>query len=128
MTHAEAASNRDGRWMHDNYGPVIWGGSGERWDLLQLEPHGPSDGGEQLRQRIAALLSAKEPVLAADDRLAFRGLISIEVRGQALAVQIDADGRSWALMADLLQRYDLPAQWDADQRKLLIAAADVAPT
>ena len=22
MTHAEAASNRDGRWMHDNYGPV----------------------------------------------------------------------------------------------------------
>ena len=23
MTHAEAASNRDGRWMHDNYGPVI---------------------------------------------------------------------------------------------------------
>ena len=28
MTHAEAASNRDGRVMHDNYGPVIWGGSG----------------------------------------------------------------------------------------------------
>ena len=25
MTHAEAASNRDGRWRHDNYGPVIWG-------------------------------------------------------------------------------------------------------
>ena len=23
VTHAEAASNRDGRWMHDNYGPVI---------------------------------------------------------------------------------------------------------
>ena len=35
MTHAEEASNRDGRWMHDNYGPVIWGGTGERWDLLQ---------------------------------------------------------------------------------------------
>ena len=43
-------------------------------------------------------------------------------------MQIDADGRSWALMADLLQRYDLPAQWDADQRRVLIAAADVAPT
>jgi hypothetical protein len=30
MTHAEAASNRDGRVMHDNYGPVIWGSIGER--------------------------------------------------------------------------------------------------
>ena len=36
MTHAEAASNRDGRVMHDNYGPMIWGGTGERWDLLWL--------------------------------------------------------------------------------------------
>ena len=24
MTHAEAASNRDGRVMHDNYGPLMW--------------------------------------------------------------------------------------------------------
>ena len=52
MTHAEAASNRDGRWMHDNYGPVIWGGTGERWDLLQLSKNGATDGGEQLRHRI----------------------------------------------------------------------------
>ena len=44
MTHAEAASNRDGRWMHDNYGPVIWGGTGERWDLLQLSKNGATDG------------------------------------------------------------------------------------
>ena len=128
MTHAEAASNRDGRWMHDNYGPVIWGGTGERWDLLQLEPDGASDGGDQLRQRIAAVLSAEEPVLPANDRLAFRGITSIEARGRELPVQIDADGRSWALMADLLERYDLQAHWDADQRRVLIAAEDVAPT
>ena len=128
MTHAEAASNRDGRWMHDNYGPVIWGGTGERWDLLQLEPNGASDGGDQLRQRIAAVLSAEEPVLPANDRLAFRGITSIEARGRELPVQIDADGRSWALMADLLERYDLQAHWDADQRRVLIAAEDVAPT
>ena len=128
MTHAEAASNRDGRWMHDNYGPVIWGGTGERWDLLQLEQHGPSDGGEQLRQRIAALLNGDELAPPASDRLAFRGVTSIEARGQELSVQIDADGRSWGLMADLLQRYDLSAHWDADQRRVLIAAADVAPT
>ena len=47
MTHAEAASNRDGRVMHDNYGPVVWGGKGERWDLLQLAKNGPLDGGKQ---------------------------------------------------------------------------------
>ena len=58
MTHAEPASNREGRWMHDNYGPVIWGGTGERWDRCSWAD-GPSDGGEQLRQRIAALLSAE---------------------------------------------------------------------
>ena len=128
MTHAEAASNRDGRWMHDNYGPVIWGGTGERWDLLQLEQHGTSDGGEQLRQRIAALLSGDELAPPASDRLAFRGFTSIEARGKKLSVQIDADGRSWALMVDLLQRYDLSPQWDANQRRVLIAANDVAPT
>ena len=41
MTHAQATSNRDGRVMHDNYGPMIWGGTGDRWDLLQLEKNGP---------------------------------------------------------------------------------------
>ena len=46
MTHAEAASNGDGRWMHDNYGPVIWGGTEERWDLLQLSKNGSADGGD----------------------------------------------------------------------------------
>ena len=46
--------------------------------------------------------------------MAFRGLTSIEACGEELSVQIDADGRSWALMVDLLQRYDLSAQWDDD--------------
>ena len=32
LTHAEAASNRDGRIMHENYGPMAWGGDGQRWD------------------------------------------------------------------------------------------------
>lgn len=128
MTHAEAASNRDGRPMHDNYGPVIWGGTGERWDLLQLEQNGSDDGGEQLRQWIEALLSEEAPAPLETDRLAFHGVTSIKARGKELPVQIDADGRSWALMVDLLQRYDLAAHWDPDQRRVLIAAADVAPT
>ena len=61
MTHAEAASNRDGRWMHDNYGPVIWGGTGERWDFLQLTKGGPPTGGDELRERIRRLLLEPEP-------------------------------------------------------------------
>ena len=89
MTHAEAASNRDGRVMHDNYGPVIWGGTGERWDLLQLERDGPTNG---------------------------------------CLVEIDAEGRSWAPAADLLERYEIPHVWDAVQRRLLIGSRDVVPT
>ena len=33
---------------------MIWCGTAERWDLLQLEKNGPSNGVEQLRQRIRA--------------------------------------------------------------------------
>ena len=50
MTHAEAASLKDGSTSHDNYGPKGWGGTGERWDLWQLkkgEPNG--SGGNELR-------------------------------------------------------------------------------
>ena len=127
MTHAEAASNRDGRVMHDNYGPMIWGGTGERWDLLQLQKNGPSDGGEQLRQRIRALLRG-DPSPTPASPLAFKGDTVIQVRGADLAVQIDALGRSWALAADLLSRYEIPYAWDASLRRILIGALDVAPT
>uniref|UniRef100_UPI00352D743D hypothetical protein n=1 Tax=Synechococcus sp. UW106 TaxID=368495 RepID=UPI00352D743D len=77
---AEAASNRDGRWMHDNYGPVIWGGTGERWDLLQLDKNGSTDGGEQLRSRIQALFRASD-ARPEKEPLAFRGTTTIEARG-----------------------------------------------
>ena len=127
MTHAEAASNRDGRVMHDNYGPVIWGGSGERWDLLQLEKNGPIDGGEQLRQRIRALLRG-DPSPEPPSPLAFKGETVIQARGADLAVQIDDQGRSWAIAADLLSRYEIPHAWDVSLRRILIGALDVAPT
>ena len=101
MTHAEAAANRDGRVMHDNYGPVIWGGSGERWDLLQLEKGGALTGGEQLRERVRQLLSGECPAPAP---LQFRRTGSIEARGLPLATEIDAKGSSWALATTLLER------------------------
>ena len=124
MTHAEAASNRDGRVMHDNYGPVIWGGTGERWDLLQLERDGPTNGGDQLRDRI--VLQMREPTH--HPPLQFRGSTSITVRGEPCLVEIDAEGRSWAPAADLLERYEIPHVWDAVQRRLLIGSRDVVPT
>ena len=129
-----AASNRDGRVMHDNYGPVVWGGTGERWDLLQLVKNDPLDGGEQLRRRIRELMkgASSEPVFEAPadqrSRLAFNGTTTIQARGEALDVAIDSEGRSWALAADLLERYAIPHACYANQRRILIGALDVAPT
>mgnify|MGYP004101007523 CR=1 FL=1 len=74
------------------------------------------------------MLSKEQPALPANDQLGFRGITRFKARGQALPVQIDPDGRPWALMEDLLRRYYLSAHWDADQRRVLIAATDVAPT
>jgi len=123
MTHAEAASNRDGRVMHDNYGPVIWGGTGERWDFLQLAKGGPPTGGEQLRQRIRALLEAPP----AAPRLEFRRGAEMVVRGEPLAVQIDSQGSSWARAAELLARYEIPFSWDAERRRLLLGGRGIVP-
>lgn len=130
MTHAEAAANRDGRLLHDNYGPVIWGGTGERWDFLQLSKGGPPTGGDQLRARIRALLAA-EPggtAPAAGDRLEFQRGSTMLVRGEPLAVQIDAQGTTWALVAELLERYGIRWEWDAERRRLLLAASDLVPS
>ena len=53
MTHAEAGSNKDGRRPHDNYGPVSWGGTGERWDWWHLNKGDrPGTGGDMLRSKI----------------------------------------------------------------------------
>lgn len=126
MTHAEAASNRDGHWMHDNYGPLIWGGSGERWDFLQLSRNGPPTGGDELRQRIRRSLS--QPEVTATSRLEFRRASTMQARGRELAVEIDAGGTSWALAAELLELYEIPYEWEASRRRILIGSLDVAPT
>ncbi len=133
MTHAEAASNRDGRTMHDNYGPVAWGGTGERWDLLQLNRKGHNDGGEQLRNGIQALMRGEASAgfttkVERSEPLLFRGYTSIKARGNDLSVQIDANGVSWALAADLLLCYDIPYVWDINLKRLLVGALDIAPT
>jgi hypothetical protein len=137
MTHAEAASNRDGRWLHDNYGPVIWGGTGERWDFLQLSKSGPPTGGEELRGRIRRFLATpdagpgvttKPGPGGSPARLEFRGATTISARGRELAVDLDANGSSWALAADLLDRYEIPYAWEASRRRILIGSLDVVPS
>jgi hypothetical protein len=128
MTHAEAASNRDGRLMHDNYGPVAWGGTGERWDFMQLRKGGPADGGEELRRRIRALLSTPQKPVVDKAPLMFRRDTTMAARGSELVVSIDANGTSWALAADLLSLYDIPYEWNPGQRRILIGSTDIAPT
>lgn len=63
MTHGEAASGKDGylptlREKPYNYGPIAWGGSGERWDLDQLSSGGKiGEGGPKIRSMIKARLA-----------------------------------------------------------------------
>jgi hypothetical protein len=49
-------------------------------------------------------------------------------RGQELAVELDANGSSWALAADLLSLYEIPYEWDATRRRILIGSLDVVPS
>ena len=116
MTHAEAASNLDRRWLHENYGPIIWGGSGERWDFLQLIRNGPPTGVDELRARFRRFLvasDAPEKGESEPNRLEFRRDTSISARYGELMVESDANGSSWALAADLLALYEIPYEWDA---------------
>jgi hypothetical protein len=110
--------------MHENYGPVIWGGTGERWDFLQLSKGGPPTGGDELRARIRRFMAEPE----APTRLEFRRASTMGARGQELAVELDANGSSWALAADLLALYEIPYEWDAKRRRILVGSLDVVPT
>ena len=61
MTHAEAASGKDGQLPgNDNYGPQPWGGDGARWDLWMLYQNDPKgSGGGKIRNMIRAKMGGK---------------------------------------------------------------------
>ena len=62
MTHAECASNKDGRTPHDNYGPTWWGGTGERSDLHKLKGSDKDGtGGDKLRQMMKRFMGMQNP-------------------------------------------------------------------
>ena len=62
MTHAEAASGKDGKLpANDNYGPTAWGGDGARWDLWHLTKDGkPGSGGHIIRNKVRAMLGMEQ--------------------------------------------------------------------
>jgi len=63
MTHAEAASNKDGGTKHDNYGPQAWGGTGERWDFLQLRKNEKNgSGGDNIRAKARGFMGGDSTV------------------------------------------------------------------
>ena len=67
MTHAEAASNKDGRSPHDNYGPTWWGGTGERSDLHKLKGSDKDGtGGDKLRQMMKRYMGMENPPMLSE--------------------------------------------------------------
>lgn len=79
MTHAEAASAKDGRThlnppssknsrygsrQWDNHGPWAWGGDGTRWDLWNLKPGvGKGKGGDELRAKMRKFMGGSDLVV-----------------------------------------------------------------
>ena len=62
MTHAEAASGKDGLLpRNDNYGPTSWGGDGARWDLWHLTKDGEKgSGGHIIRNKVRGYLGMEQ--------------------------------------------------------------------
>ena len=132
LTHAEAASNRDGRIMHETYGPVAWGGDGQRWDLMCLTRGGNDDGGDVLRGMISNSFLDLEAGngtthLSPDHPLHGSRAGTMTARETTLNVLIDSKGITWAKAGDLLRIYDLPFIWDSEKRRILIGSATISP-
>ncbi len=64
MTHAEAASGKDGQLpRNDNYGPTAWGGDGARWDLWHLTKNGEKgSGGNIIRAKARGFMGGDSTV------------------------------------------------------------------
>ncbi len=90
MTHAEAGSNKDGRKPHDNYGPVSWGGSGERWDLFKLYQGDPDgSGGDKIRNLIKQKMGGSL-TQSSDDQIEYSSPTTDESHGPPEPVEESA--------------------------------------
>ena len=59
--------------------------------------------------------------------MVFKGETTIQAHSADLRFQIDGQGRTWSLVADLLERYEFLFLWDASRRRILIGALDLTP-
>ena len=133
MTHGEAGSNKDGRVMHDNYGPTVWGGTAERWDLDQLNASQQiGQGGEILRGMIAKKLSSGEFMNDDDAKRSHAGT-KLSNREQMLKIlpgqSLLDENTSKALGATNLARFNA-ASTPEEMRKIsgqIAGVSDYAP-
>ena len=91
MTQAEAASNRDGGGDHENYGPVDWGGTGERWGLYKLRKNDPDgSGGDRLRSMMRSFMQlpgkrkAEQKKIDKSEFNLLQRLVLAEARGEGV--------------------------------------------
>jgi hypothetical protein len=132
LTHAEAASNRDGRIMHENYGPMAWGGDGQRWDLMCLVRGGKDNGGDVLRGMISTSFANQQAGTGSNSSSPNHPLLAsragtMTVKETTLNVLIDSNGTTWAKAGDLLAIYELPFIWDSEKRRILVGSATITP-
>lgn len=132
LTHAEAASNKDGRIMHENYGPMAWGGDGQRWDLMCLVRGGNDNGGDVLRGMISTSFANQQAGTGSNTSSPNHPLLgsragTMTARQATLNVLIDSNGTTWAKAGDLLAIYELPFIWDSEKRRILVGSATITP-
>lgn len=127
LTHAEAASNKDGWDAHENYGPVPWGGDGTRWDFMCLERNGSDDGGDRLREMIRTFYQGHQSLSPSTNPLNQSSAKEMTVLGRPLDVLVDSNGVTWGKLSKLLDLYGIPYLWDADKRRVLVGSTDIIP-
>jgi hypothetical protein len=114
MTHAEAASCRDGWHPHGNYGPVPWDGTGERWDLMQLKKNGPDNGGDVLREKIKQYMAEDKP-----SPKVLRD-VSIDCNGESITGVMYENMSTYAQVSSLASAYKFSIDWSPEKRRVYI--------
>jgi len=116
MTHAEAASNRDrmNPKPHENYGPVEWGGTGYRWDLMKFTKNGPSNGGDVLREKIKQYMTAEKttPRILRE--------VSVDCNGTIITGELYENTSTYVPVASLASAYKFPIDWNPDKMRVYI--------
>lgn len=114
MTHAEAASCRDGWHPHRNYGPVPWGGTGCRWDLMRLTRNGPDNGGDVLREKIKQYMTEGKtaPQVLRE--------VSIDCNGTVVTGKLYENMSTYVPVASLASAYNFSIDWNSEKRRVYI--------